>query len=1291
MATILLQAAGGLVGGLIGGPFGAIAGRALGALGGYALDSALFGQTRRSEGARLGASRILEADEGAGVARLYGQVIWTTRFEETRETSRQGGKGGAPKSETTTYSYAGNVAIGLCEGPIAGIRRVWADGEELDLTGITYRLHRGDETQMPDPLIEAKQGAGNAPAYRGLAYIVFERLPLEAYGNRIPQIACEVIRPVGALEEEIRAVTLIPGASEHGLDPVPMRETVRGGEDILRNRNMLFAASDIEASLDELQALCPRLERVALVVSWFGDDLRAGHCTVRPKVEVSTRDESRPWRVGETERGDALLVSRSGGGPAYGGTPGDQGVVAAIAALRGRGLAVSYYPFLMMDVPAGNGLPDPYGGTEQAAYPWRGRITLDVAPGISGSDDGTPAAAADVAAFVGTATAAQFSLEGGRVRYHGPAKWSYRRMVLHQAHLAKLAGGVDAFIIGSELRGLTRLRDGADGFPFVAALMALAAEVKLVLPDARLTYAADWSEYFGYQPADGSGDVYFNLDPLWAHPAIAMIGIDNYLPLADWRDGDADGAGPDASASPYDASALGRGIAGGEYGDWYYRSDAERAARLRTAITDGLGKPWVFRPKDLVGWWSNSHVERRGGVEVGGPTAFVPGGKPIWFTELGCPAIDKGANQPNVFLDPKSSESLLPHFSTGARDDLIQRRFLEAHLRHWDPDSAGFEEAANPVSPVYGGRMVDPAAIHLWTFDARPYPAFPGRTDVWSDGDNWRRGHWLTGRLGRAPVDALIRRLLADHGFTDVDVTGVDALVGGYVVGGPASARDALEDLLRLCGIVAMAAGGSLVFRSLSALPAARPIEVLAEEEEGPLVTVRRMEASEIPQEIVVGYSDPSRAYQSAAAEALSALAEDPRQETVELPVILEESEARGFAAALLSDRIGACETARFSLSPADIAVDVGDVVTLPATAGRWLISRIETGLTRRVEARKLPARRAGRGDETELPSPLPKVPVTASRPLVHFLDLPVPPSGRIEDAARIAIHARPFVPIAVQIAAVGGEPETRLVQSAPATVGALVSALTPGPEALLDRRTVLEVELWRGALASVTPERLLSGANLAAVRSATGEWEVLQFQDAEEIAPMRFRLSTFLRAQGGTEDAMQAGAAPGAPFVLLDAACSSLDLAGGEIGRALDFRLAPVGRPLDDPAVLRVTHVLGARGVRPLSPVHLRGRFQADGGLDLGWIRRTRIAGDSWDGLDVPLGEEIERYRLTIADDAGAALAMETAVPAAMVSAAAQVATFGALPPRLTVEVAQLSLGFGAGTGRQAVFVRPA
>ena len=85
----------------------------------------------------------------------------------------QGGKGmgGGPKTVTTTYSYFANLAVGLCEGRIAFIRRVWADGRELDLSTLTMRVHAGSQTQNPDPLIVAKEGAQHAPAYRGLAYL----------------------------------------------------------------------------------------------------------------------------------------------------------------------------------------------------------------------------------------------------------------------------------------------------------------------------------------------------------------------------------------------------------------------------------------------------------------------------------------------------------------------------------------------------------------------------------------------------------------------------------------------------------------------------------------------------------------------------------------------------------------------------------------------------------------------------------------------------------------------------------------------------------------------------------------------------------------------------------------------------------------------------------------------------------------------------------------------------------------------------------------------------------------
>ena len=67
------------------------------------------------------------------------------------------------------------------------------------------------------------------------------------------------------------------------------------------------------------------------------------------------------------------------------------------------------------------------------------------------------------------------------MRYTGPDEWKYRRFILHNAALCKLVGGVSAFCIGSEMRGLTQIRGANNVFPTVVALKSLAAEVRVLL------------------------------------------------------------------------------------------------------------------------------------------------------------------------------------------------------------------------------------------------------------------------------------------------------------------------------------------------------------------------------------------------------------------------------------------------------------------------------------------------------------------------------------------------------------------------------------------------------------------------------------------------------------------------------------------------------------------------------------------------------------------------------------------------------------------------------------------
>ena len=264
--------------------------------------------------------------------------------------------------------------------------------------------------------------------------------------------------------------------------------------------------------------------------------------TVRPKVEVGTKTTVPLWSVGGVARAAAPVISQIDGKPVYGGTPADFSVVQAIEGIKARGLRVTFYPFLMMDVPPGNTLPNPYSNSAtvvgQAALPWRGRITCSPAAGYVGSVDKSGAAATQVASFFGTATPGNFSVLGTTVTWTGGTDWGLRRMILHYAKLCAAAGGVDAFLIGSEMVGLTTIRSGSSTYPAVTALKALAADVRAILgAGTKIGYAGDWSEYFGHHPSDGSGDVFFHLDPLWSDANIDFVGIDNYMPISDWRDG----------------------------------------------------------------------------------------------------------------------------------------------------------------------------------------------------------------------------------------------------------------------------------------------------------------------------------------------------------------------------------------------------------------------------------------------------------------------------------------------------------------------------------------------------------------------------------------------------------------------------------------------------------------------------------------------------------------------------------------------------------------------------------
>ena len=1284
---------------------GAEIGGAVGALAGSAIDAAIA-PGRKITGPRISDINIQASTEGAAIPRPYGrtrlagQVIWASQYKETKSTATAGGKGFAQPVSETDYSYSISFAVGLCAGPATRLGRIWANGSLLDLSTVTLRFYPGDETQGPDPLIAETEGAGNTPAYRGLCYVVFEDLPLADYGNRIPQLQCEVIRALShddpaSLENQLGSVALIPGAGEfvYATDAVASDDGMGGT--VSQNVHSGAGVADMVASLDDLQADAPNLGAVSLVVGWFGDTLDAAGITIRPGVEASVKTTYPDvWQVNGVARANAHPVSQMDGVPAYGGTPSDQSVVEAIQNLKARGLRVTFYPFLFMDVPPGNTLADPYGGAAQGAYPWRGRITVSPAPGLSGSPDKSSAAADAVTHFFGAATASDFAVNGTTIAWTGGDDWGWRRMVLHYAKLCAAAGGVDAFLIGSELRGLTRLRSDALTYPAVAALKALAADCRAILgAGTRIGYAADWSEYNNHQTGDAPGAVIFNLDPLWSDANIDFVGIDNYMPLADWRDGTAHlDYSPDGPTTIYDSAYLQRNIKGGEDYDWYYASPADRDAQARTPISDGLGKPWVFRQKDIWNWWANAHYDRPQGAEDAAPTGWVPQSKPIWFTELGCPAIDKGANQPNVFFDPKSSESQLPYYSSGGRDDLMQRRFLEAHFAFWS------DAANNPVSSVYGAAMLDTANISVWCWDARPYPYFPALAYVWGDAANYTYGHWLNGRLGAVALGDLVGALCADVGFTQYDVTDLNGIVTGYAVTDTMSPRDAINPLSVACFFDAVETGGVIrfVMRGQAGAPSFATGDLVLPEGEASFgYTLTRAQETDLPQASRITYIDGEQDYRQASVEARRLTGASNRVASSSLPLVMDQAEAMAVGEKLLADAWVMRETAAFTLPPSRIALDPADEIVLEAGGRprRLRITEIDDGAGRAIQA---VATDPSVYDRYAGPSRAPAMAAQAAqtgRALAVFLDLPLLTDDQVPWAPYVAATATPWPgQVAVWRSATTSNYARDTSLGRAATLGVTTADFWSGPTGRWDMVNALAVKLNGAALSSADDLTVLAGANALAVQNADGDWEVLQFASATLTAPGQYSLTRLLRGQAGTEGAMRRPVAAGARVVLLDGALAQLGLKQSEALAPFHYLWGPANKPITNPAYQGAAMTFRAVGLMPFAPCHVG--FDWNGGdLLIRWVRRDRAPGCSgWTSYDVPMSESAELYDLEILNGS-AVVRRFSAIPAASqtYTAAQQAADFpGGLPNPLIVTVYQRSSVLGRGRPKtESLYVR--
>ena len=289
MATLALGVAGAGIGAITGVGVGA------GWMVGTTLGRVLFPEdSSAAPGPRLSDLKITGASYGApipkiyGTMRLAGNIIWASSLRSEAVTSGGGGgKGGASGgSRTTGYAYFTSFAVAIAEGQLARLLKIWADGKviydasaagEVIAADLRFRFYGGDEAQLPDSVIEATEGAGNVPAYRGLSYLVFDDLPLAPYGNRIPNIEVLVTTDgLGAYPLTDSAISAVTASSfaydaERG---IAYSYEVVGGVDVIRKIDALtleeLASAGIGSEFPRLPDATRGLARDRKGVFWIG-------------------------------------------------------------------------------------------------------------------------------------------------------------------------------------------------------------------------------------------------------------------------------------------------------------------------------------------------------------------------------------------------------------------------------------------------------------------------------------------------------------------------------------------------------------------------------------------------------------------------------------------------------------------------------------------------------------------------------------------------------------------------------------------------------------------------------------------------------------------------------------------------------------------------------------------------------------------------------------------------------------------------------------------------------------
>jgi len=449
---------------------------------------------------------------------------------------------------------------------------------------------------------------------------------------------------------------------------------------------------------------------------------------------------------------------------------------------------------------------------------------------------------------------------------------------------------------------------------------------------------------------------------------------------------------------------------------------------------------------------------------------------------------------------------------------------------------------------------------------------------------------------------------------------GTDRTLGGYAAYGR-SIKEAIKPLVDSFGVGLFDDGEVLrPPRPGVRLPiAAGELGNSAEQQPVPRIHREQTPVRAVPAALRVTYYDPARDYQTGEVRA-SAGEQSGGEKQQDLPGVFTAGDAKALAQEMLARAWSSRDRLTLRLPPGRMTLEPGSEVDLSLSPPHWKLETVTIeGFVPVIELSPTVAR--GVGVTADAGRIVSNPDFLSGAISIALLDIPnvlgfASTEPTLVLAATATGNGWKRRPVEIEFAGQRIAAETARGKS---LLGHALTALGPSATDLIDEQSSVEIELidtdqW---LTSCNEEALAAGENLALLGS-----EIFQFGNVDSLGDGRFRLSKLLRGRGGTEWACAAHDVGDRFCLIRPGTLQAIILPIWSLG-------ATISASADGGAIASTQ--LEGEALRPPSPVNLTAQREPNGDLSVAWTRRSR-RGFAWvDGIDAPLGEAREQYRVVI------------------------------------------------------------